>query len=284
MVKKIKHVVLNRRTPPPLCSSPFQGYSWMVATNDDPTIGTQENPYTLEEFNFLVLIGRWSFISYSMLFVLLLCSCMSGANRSGMDVEPPLYNGETSGTFSAELLRKSLAELNTKYARFVVTDTLESTFCFEVDTLASSSGTARLAMPIDENTYVGKIVLPDTVVYRNRAYALTDIYTAFRGQQKLTDVVLPHTVRSLSCSCFAECVSLEVIHLPANLEFVDCDVFVHCDRLRDIYIDALVPPVASRFTFMGFNVSKCTLHVPQGRKQKYRQADGWKDFGRIIEE
>ena len=246
MVKKIKHVALNHRTPPPLCSSPFHGDS--------------------------------------LLFVLLLCSCMSGANRSGMDVEPPLYNGETSGTFSAELLRKSLAELNTKYVRLVVTDTLGSTFYYEVDTLASSSGTARLAMPIDENTYVDKIVLPDTVVYRNRAYALTDIYTAFRGQQKLTDVVLPHTVRSLSCSCFAECVSLEVIHLPANLEFVDCDVFVHCDRLRDIYIDALVPPVASRFTFMGFNVSKCTLHVPQGRKQKYRQADGWKDFGRIIEE
>ena len=59
MVKKIKHVVLNRRTPPPLCSSPFQGDSWMVATNDDPTIGTQENPYTLEEFNRLVLIGEW---------------------------------------------------------------------------------------------------------------------------------------------------------------------------------------------------------------------------------
>ena len=59
MVKKIKHVVLNRRTPPPLCSSPFQGDSWMVATNDDPTIGTQENPYTLEEFNSLVLIGEW---------------------------------------------------------------------------------------------------------------------------------------------------------------------------------------------------------------------------------
>ena len=59
MVKKIKHVALNRRTPPPLCSSPFQGDSWMVATNDDPTIGTQENPYTIEEFNWLVLIGEW---------------------------------------------------------------------------------------------------------------------------------------------------------------------------------------------------------------------------------
>ena len=59
MVKKIKHVTLNRRTPHPLCSSPFQGDSWMVATNDDPTIGTQENPYTLEELNSLVLIGEW---------------------------------------------------------------------------------------------------------------------------------------------------------------------------------------------------------------------------------
>ena len=46
MVKKIKHVVLNRPKR-------------MVATNDDPTIGTQENPYTLEEFNWLVLIGEW---------------------------------------------------------------------------------------------------------------------------------------------------------------------------------------------------------------------------------
>ena len=46
MVKKIKHVTLNRPKR-------------MVTTNDDPTIGTQENPYTLEEFNSLVLIGEW---------------------------------------------------------------------------------------------------------------------------------------------------------------------------------------------------------------------------------
>ncbi len=46
MIKKIKHVVLNRPKR-------------MVATNDDPTIGTQENPYTLEEFNWLVMTGEW---------------------------------------------------------------------------------------------------------------------------------------------------------------------------------------------------------------------------------
>ena len=59
MVKKIKHVVLNRRTPPPLCSSPFQGDSWMVATNDDPTRGTEENPYTWEEFIELWFMNEW---------------------------------------------------------------------------------------------------------------------------------------------------------------------------------------------------------------------------------
>ena len=59
MVKKIKHVALNRRTPPPLCSSPFQGDSWMVATNDDPTRGTEENPYSIDEAYSLYYAGLW---------------------------------------------------------------------------------------------------------------------------------------------------------------------------------------------------------------------------------
>ena len=47
MVKKIKHVVLNRPKR-------------MVATNDDPTKGTQENPYTQEEYYVMLGNGTWS--------------------------------------------------------------------------------------------------------------------------------------------------------------------------------------------------------------------------------
>ena len=46
MVKKIKHVVLNRPKR-------------MVATNDDPTKGTQTNPYSIDEAYALYYAGLW---------------------------------------------------------------------------------------------------------------------------------------------------------------------------------------------------------------------------------
>ena len=46
MVKKIKHVTLNRPKR-------------MLATNDDPTRGTEENPYTWEEFTELWFMNEW---------------------------------------------------------------------------------------------------------------------------------------------------------------------------------------------------------------------------------
>jgi len=46
MVKKIKHVTLNRP-------------KMMVATNDDPTRGTEENPYSIDEAYALYYAGLW---------------------------------------------------------------------------------------------------------------------------------------------------------------------------------------------------------------------------------
>ena len=47
MVKKIKQIKLNRPQK-------------AMAANSDPTIGTQENPYTIEEFDWLVFTGEWT--------------------------------------------------------------------------------------------------------------------------------------------------------------------------------------------------------------------------------
>ena len=80
------------------------------------------------------------------------------------------------------------------------------------------------------------------------------------------------------------------ITLPASLREMCGFTFAYCTQLRDIHCLVSDPsliemPMASYLPeFQDVDKTLCTLYVPRGAAERYRQADQWKDFQNIVEE
>ncbi len=76
---------------------------------------------------------------------------------------------------------------------------------------------------------------------------------------------------------------LSSIILPASLTDIDDDTFQDCHNLIDIYCYAATPPVCHGGVWeWGFDRSACTVHVPASAVEDYKNADEWRDMGRIV--
>ncbi len=59
--------------------------------------------------------------------------------------------------------------------------------------------------------------------------------------------------------------------------------FYDCTGLTELVSLASIPPICKAVVFENVDKSLCTLKVPKGSKDDYRQADGWKEFVNIEE-
>ncbi|MEZ3590380.1 MAG: leucine-rich repeat domain-containing protein [Muribaculaceae bacterium] len=59
------------------------------------------------------------------------------------------------------------------------------------------------------------------------------------------------------------------------------DAFSACENLTTVISNAVIPPTKARFSEEAY--ANATLVVPDGTVEKYREADGWKEFVNIIE-
>ena len=64
---------------------------------------------------------------------------------------------------------------------------------------------------------------------------------------------------------------------------IDEDAFYYCTGLTELVSLASIPPICNAGVFWYVDKSLCTLKVPKGSRDGYRQADGWKDFVNIEE-
>ena len=65
------------------------------------------------------------------------------------------------------------------------------------------------------------------------------------------------------------------------------DVFAQCAALKEIHCKAATPPVAKNgdvSIFRNFAKSECTLYVPTGSLNEYKNATEWKGFKNIVGE
>ena len=61
--------------------------------------------------------------------------------------------------------------------------------------------------------------------------------------------------------------------------------FAYDYKLKTVTCKAATPPVitAGQDVFEGTPIASATLRVPAGSKALYQAAEGWKDFGTIVE-
>ena len=99
----------------------------------------------------------------------------------------------------------------------------------------------------------------------------------------LTSVTIPNSVTSVGFSAFQGCTGLTSVTIGNSVTSIGNYAFSNCTGLTELVSLASIPPVCNAGVFENVDKSLCTLKVPKGSKDDYRQADGWKEFPNIEE-
>jgi len=120
------------------------------------------------------------------------------------------------------------------------------------------------------------IILPTTIISLGEY--------AFAGCSSLQSMTIPSSITSIERALFIDCISLTSVSLPSTLTTISSEVFVNCRKLKSIYAYSTNPPsLLYQMLFYNVNKSTCTLYVPKGSLNLYRQAEQWNEFLSIIE-
>lgn len=139
------------------------------------------------------------------------------------------------------------------------------------DVLGDNTVAAHFLEPDEE----GKIEIPETVEIDGKTYTVTEIAAnAFKDNKELTEVTIPGTVTTIGDGAFAGCENLRAIYV-----FAPEPISLTAAEARSIVTRA-AENVPSQFE--GIDFDACTLYVPIGSEQKYRDAEGWKLFVNIV--
>ena len=66
--------------------------------------------------------------------------------------------------------------------------------------------------------------------------------------------------------------------LPERIDSIGEGAFAGCYGLKEFYCLNPIPPIAGMGAFSGVYARVCTLHVPEGSLDSYKQADEWRDL------
>lgn len=149
------------------------------------------------------------------------------------------------------------------------------------------------------NKDMDKIVIPQTVVYKNKTLTITRVgseafksyknlqsisfpntmlsigESAFEEDELLADVVLPDSLLRIGSNAFSDCSSLESIKIPSNVTKIGYNAFYFCKSLRAIYVYAEKVPILpyNSCAFEGCDSKKCKVYVPIGTYDAYSRSE-----------
>lgn len=149
------------------------------------------------------------------------------------------------------------------------------------------------------NKDMDKIVIPQTVVYKNKTLTITRVgseafksyknlqsisfpntmlsigESAFEEDELLADVVLPDSLLRIGSNAFSKCTSLKTVRIPEKVVDLNDNVFLYCKSLRAIYVYAEKVPILpyNSCAFEGCDSKKCKVYVPIGTYDAYSRSE-----------
>ncbi|MDR1335777.1 MAG: leucine-rich repeat domain-containing protein [Tannerella sp.] len=138
---------------------------------------------------------------------------------------------------------------------------------------------------IGENAFVGCAGLTSIAI----PGSMTGIGDwAFAWCTSLTSVAIPGSVTSIGWGVFQDCAGLTSIAISGSVTSIGAVAFWNCSSLRDVTVEwpapLLLETVNGYTVFEDVPLSAATLHVPAGTLALYKAANGWKDFGTIVDD
>ena len=116
--------------------------------------------------------------------------------------------------------------------------------------------------------------------------SISEIYgNTFDGCSNLESVVLPPNITYIYYRAFRNCKKLERIDIPELVTTIGENCFTGCTALKEVSVANSEPSTIKLGTniFGNVKLAECTLYVPFGAKQRFEDADVWKNFGKIVE-
>ena len=119
----------------------------------------------------------------------------------------------------------------------------------------------------------------------NLPSSLESIGFASLSEIKVSSIVVPENITALNGYFLARCPELTSVVLPSTLTEIKWYAFSDDPKLKTVQCKAANPPVikAGKNVFKDTPIASATLLVPAGSKALYQAAEGWKDFGTIVE-
>lgn len=104
----------------------------------------------------------------------------------------------------------------------------------------------------------------------------------------ITEVTIPDGCEEILYGAFAHCKSLETVTLPRSMKKMRDKAFGGCDALKTLIVTNPTPVVSNKEEDLAgladlSAMSELTLVVPEGAKDAYTAADGWKEFANVSE-
>ena len=150
-----------------------------------------------------------------------------------------------------------------------------------------SSKTVKLVSPT-EGRYVGAITIPAVVKHNDVTYDVVAIGDYAFQNSTVTSVSLPLTnLTSIGSFAFNDCTGLTEFTLPECITSIGEKAFYYCDKLQHLYVHSSKPSNynAGDEAFNSINRAGnvCTLHVPRGTTEAYKNHDRFGIFTNIEE-
>ncbi len=105
----------------------------------------------------------------------------------------------------------------------------------------------------------------------------------FSGCSSLEFVEIPDSVTTIGSFAFEDCDDLVRVDIPAPVTSIDSKAFCRCYYIEEIYSKSSIPPTAEEDSFDEVPNGSMVIYVPNGSKDSYKKATGWKNFLNIEE-